>query len=67
MTVDAERVKDFHGQLATRPVQVRALAAAFRRGETLHESELKILRDYAVENGLLVLHERVKQELRTAP
>jgi hypothetical protein len=52
MTVDAEQVKDFHGHVNTRPVQLRKLAAAFRRGATLHESELKILRDYAAENGL---------------
>jgi hypothetical protein len=66
MTVDTEQVKDFRGLQATRPVQLRALAARFRAGETLEVSELKVLRDYAGENGLLVLHERVKTELRNA-
>jgi hypothetical protein len=65
MTVDAATVKDWRGQVGTRPVQLRALAAAFRRGETLHESELRILRDYASENGLQTLAERCRQELRT--
>jgi hypothetical protein len=60
-----EVVKDWKGQQATRPVQLRALAARFRNGETLEVPDLKVLRDYAAENGLLVLHERVKTELRT--
>jgi hypothetical protein len=60
-----EVVNDWRGQRGTRPVQLRALAAAFRRGETLHESDLKLIRDYAVENGLQTLAERCRQELRT--
>jgi hypothetical protein len=60
-----EVVNDWRGQRGTRPVQLRALAARFRNGETLHESELKLIRDWAAENGNHLLHERVKQELRT--
>jgi hypothetical protein len=60
-----EVVKDWKGQQATRPVQLRALAARFRNGETLHTTELVVLRNYANENGLGELLERVKQELRT--
>jgi hypothetical protein len=65
MTVDADLVRDFRGQQGTRPVQLRALAARFRNGDTLHTTELVVLRNYANENGLGELLERVKQELRT--
>jgi hypothetical protein len=65
MTVNTETVKDWKGQRDSQPVRLRKLAARFRNGEQLHETELVILRDYAAANGLAVLHERIKQELRT--
>ena len=63
--VDTDTIRDWRGQQNSRPVTVRKLAAAFRAGETLHVTELVVLRDYAAENGLLELHARVKEELRT--
>jgi hypothetical protein len=65
VTVDAE-IRDWRGQLSSRPVAIRALAAAFRRGEKLSEPELRVLRDYAAENGNALLLQRIREELRTA-
>ena len=65
MTVSPDTIRDWRGEQDTRSVQIRRLAASFRRGENLHHVDLRLLRDWAVENGNHLLAERVREELRT--
>jgi hypothetical protein len=61
-----EAVHDWQGQRNTLPVQLRALAARFRRGESLETPELVALRDWAVANGNELLAQRCREELRNS-
>lgn len=46
------------------PSPFRLLASRFRAGETLTYEQLVVLRDYASGNGLGVMAERCREEIR---